>query len=486
MSPRASLKAFLSVARAALTAPPSKRPSPLTFVVGNESADLDSLCSALLLAYFHTYTPPAAAATKAEDRTSTTATGIPSTGTGSLHIPLCHLRRADLALRPEFAALLQDAGVNSGDVFTFEDIFSSSSPSLQQGGSDDKNVRINTESSHLPTALINPDDTRWLLVDHNVMTGVLGRVFGHRVVGCVDHHADEHVISPDAEIRIIEKSGSCASLVLDRCREAWDAAATTAEAKEKGGKERGGELKEIDAQLARLALGPILIDTGNLLDGTKTTAYDTRAVELAEGKIKAVDTGYERDGFFDRIAALKDDLDGMGFRDVLRKDYKEWSAGNGDAASGKSRLHLGTCSVSRSFEYLVDGKAEGDAGVFLTELAKWTAEKDNNCGSDGQGANGGKMDLVAVFTGFKDTEGQFCRELLVWALTAPGIKAAEIFERENAESLGLGPWRGGELDLVKVKAGEGDWRKGWKQNSVAASRKQIAPMLRDAMQKVSG
>lgn len=38
MSRPKTLKAFLASARVALTAPPSERPKPLTFVIGNESA----------------------------------------------------------------------------------------------------------------------------------------------------------------------------------------------------------------------------------------------------------------------------------------------------------------------------------------------------------------------------------------------------------------------------------------------------------------
>ncbi|RWA12642.1 hypothetical protein EKO27_g2477, partial [Xylaria grammica] len=148
MPPRTSLKAFLATARAALAAPPAKRARPLTFVVGNESADLDSLCSALLLAYFHTYAPP-------KKRGSVDGSLAAST----LHIPICHLQRADLALRPEFAAVLRDADIQGEDVFTLEDVLPQQDGNALSG----KDV-VDTED-------IRPEDTRWLLVDHNAMTG---------------------------------------------------------------------------------------------------------------------------------------------------------------------------------------------------------------------------------------------------------------------------------------------------------------------------
>jgi hypothetical protein len=40
MAPKSSLKIFLATAKALLATPAAKRPRPLTFVVGNESAGL--------------------------------------------------------------------------------------------------------------------------------------------------------------------------------------------------------------------------------------------------------------------------------------------------------------------------------------------------------------------------------------------------------------------------------------------------------------
>ncbi|POR36984.1 Putative exopolyphosphatase, partial [Tolypocladium paradoxum] len=131
MPPRASLKSFLATARNTLNAPASQRPSPLTFVVGNESAgksiipcyvltrpspltdaDVDSLCCAILYAYLRSHAPP-----------------------HSLHIPLSNLPRADLGLRTEMAAVLRRAGLAPADLLTL---------------------------CELPDTL-PPSDTRWLL-----------------------------------------------------------------------------------------------------------------------------------------------------------------------------------------------------------------------------------------------------------------------------------------------------------------------------------
>ncbi|KAI1353750.1 exopolyphosphatase-like protein [Xylaria sp. FL0043] len=460
MPPRASLKTFLATARAALTTQSPKRSTPLTFVVGNESADLDSLCSALLLAYFQTYAPPKHRSSAGDASTST------------LHIPICHLERADLALRPEFTAVLRDGGIKGEDVFTLEDVL----PSQQ------KETKNSTKSKRNEAPVLRPEDTRWLLVDHNAMTGALAKVFGHRVIGCVDHHADEGAVPRDAELRVIEKSGSCASLVLAQCKDVWATLSAGNEKGEGGGDVRKDDDAQIDAQIARLALAPILIDTTNLRDENKTTEYDRQAVALAEAKIAAAeereDGGgmngsgvrevdvkrYDRDAFFARLSGLKEDLSEMSFRDVFRKDYKEWSVGS---------LNLATSSVPRGFRYLVEEKAQGDTSKFIEALREWGGEKDA----------AGKMDIVVVLTGFQDGDGKFRRELLVWARSEAGVRAAKMFEERCRDTLRLETWGDGALDEGGV--GRGEWRRCWAQNAVEYSRKQIAPMLRDALKEVS-
>ncbi|ORY64923.1 uncharacterized protein BCR38DRAFT_408679 [Pseudomassariella vexata] len=396
MPPRTSLQAFLATARAALTAPPSKRTAPVTFVVGNESADLDSLCSALLLAYLRTHTPPHA-----------------------LHVPLCNLPRDDLTLRPEFTSVLRSAAAHPSDILTL------------------------TELPH-PEAL-KAEDTEWLLVDHNAMTGSLGELYGSRVVGCIDHHADESKVPRDSATRIIEKTGSCASLVTEHCRSAWDALSTD---------------EQIDAQLAYLGLGPILVDTTNLTDKNKTTEHDVGAVEYLEYKLanmKSSDDGiYERSAFWTRISHLKEDIASLSLRDVFRKDYKEWDEG---------ALKLGTSSAPQDFRFLVEKAGEGAEEALVETLGKWAEEK--------------KVDLVAVLTAFR-TEGVFQRELLVWGRTAAGIPAAREFERKFGKELELESWDDGKLDSDGDE-GEGGWRRCWKQGQVKDGRKQIGPMLREVM-----
>ncbi|KAK3323801.1 hypothetical protein B0T19DRAFT_426967 [Cercophora scortea] len=409
--PRVSLKAFLSTAKTALSAPPAQRPNPLTFVVGNESADLDSLCSAVLLAYFRTHTPP-----------------------HTLHIPLSNLPRADLTLRPELTAVLRPAGLKPDDLVTLSD---------------------------LPSDGLNPENTRWFLVDHNAPTSGLADellLAGTTVIGCVDHHDDEGKVPHDntnGEPRIIEKSGSCMSLVVDHCKEAWEKLSADHATEENINQQH-------DAELARLALGPILMDTRNLTSKDKTTDWDVQAAAFAEGKLANADKGYDRTAFFDEITRLKEGISGMSYRDLFRKDYKQWTDTDSNDSDG-GRLTLGVSAIVQGFDYLLS--ETGDTTQLVAELKKWAREQ--------------RLDIAAVMT-VSRPEDVFTRELLVWAFGERAVRVAKRFASENGERLGLESWAGGALDQVDDDD-EGEWRVCWTQRRVENSRKQVAPLLREAM-----
>lgn len=280
------------------------------------------------------------------------------------------------------------------------------------------------------------ENTEWLLVDHNSLTGTL-ESYKDQVIGCVDHHDDEGKVPKDSSIRVIEKCGSCASLVVKHCKDAWD------ELKSLEG------AAEVDSQLAYLALGPIVSDTNNLESKDKTTSDDKDAVQYLESKIASANAN--RTSFFNAVAKLKGDIEPLSMRDVLRKDYKEWKDGG---------LRLGTSSVPASFSDL--RQKAGDDTQLFNVIEEWGDEK--------------KLDLVTVMTAFKK-EGIFCRELLLLARTHKGIDAAKRFEKSYEEELGLSTWSDGKLDTSEHQK----WRKCWKQGNVKNSRKQVAPMLRHVM-----
>jgi len=355
------------------------------------------LCSALLLAYFRSQASPRAA----------------------LHIPLANLARADLDLRAELTAVLRRAGLAPADL-----------PCL----------------SDLPRDLA-AGATRWLLADHNAPTGALAARFAAApVVGCVDHHADEGVVPADtgAEPRVVRPCGSCMSLVVELSRDAWAALA----AREPDA--------EADCALAAVALAPILVDTANLTSREKTTETDVEAVRTVEGYLQSAGRGpFNRDGYYDELSRCKEDLSGFGYRDVLRKDYKQWEEGG---------LVLGVSCVVRGLDHLL-GEI-GDKEEMLKCVKAWAAERG--------------LDIAAVMTTHTNPDGQFVRELLVWATSDEATSAVGEFVGRFAGDLKLEQWRDGYLD-----AGEGEWRRCWRQHNLGASRKQVAPILREAIKASS-
>ncbi|KAF7922637.1 hypothetical protein BELL_0148g00030 [Botrytis elliptica] len=413
--PRVSLSSFLSSAKTALNGA-LKSGGKVNFVVGNESADLDSLCSAILLAYLRTYSP--------------------LNHSKSLYIPLSNLPRADLGLRPELHPILKKARVNVGELISLDD--------LREHGS---------KSSQL--TILKPDDTRWILVDHNALQGELGKIYEGRVRGCIDHHDEEgkvpakEICEKEGEMRIVEKSGSCASLVVAWARGGW--------AEMRRGDGVGGErdISQWDGELAYLALGPILIDTNNLQSADKTCESDRAAVQFLEDLIaKDPNTSkspWNRDEYFSTITAAKEDIGDMELRDILRKDYKEWHEGG---------LNLGISAVVQDFDFLL-AKA-GSRDKLLEVLGEWAKERT--------------LDICAVMT-TSNKDGVFRRELLVWGLGNRGVECLRKFKGEGEKRFGLKIWGQGILNVDEEK----EIRHCWWQERIEHSRKQVAPLLRQSM-----
>lgn len=289
-----------------------------------------------------------------------------------------------------------------------------------------------------------PDDlpaeqTRWLLVDHNSLTGPLASRFAAKgkTIGCVDHHEDEGIVPAGAVPRVVEPCGSCMSLVVDMSRSLWDDLAKE--------QLRDAELKH----LSLLGLAPILIDTINLTEEHKVRPKDVSAVEFLERRLQG-DSAYDRTAFFERIEAVKEDISHLGFRDILRKDYKEWTGG---------RLKLGISSVVKGLDYLAGKEASPEE--FVEAVDAWGRERD--------------LDVVSVMTA--ENDGGFRRNLLVWGRTGGGVEALHAFETACSETLQLRTFGDGKFDQ--------DNRKAWHQDNLAASRKQVAPLLREALGKVS-
>jgi exopolyphosphatase len=228
------------------------------------------------------------------------------------------------------------------------------------------------------------------------------------------------------------------SLVVDEERQIWEELSTK-------DAEDSDAATEND-KLVRLAIGPIISDTINMTAEAKVRERDLKAVSFLEERMT-----FDRTAYFDEISAVKEDISDLSFRDIFRKDYKEWNG---------SGLKLGISCVVQNFDYLVS-KA-GAAEPMLDAFEDWVKER--------------KLDVASIMT-TSHPDGEFQRHLLVWGISDEGREAVDRFVADAGEKLKLETYKDGELDQ------HGHSRFAWRQHELAASRKQVAPLLREALKK---
>ena len=394
--------------------------------------DLDSLTSSLLFAYVKSISPPKG-------------------GFSPLYIPLLNIPASGIPLRPEFSTVCDISGIPLSHLITLDDI---------QAG------------------FKNPANTRWILVDHNKLQGELGQKYAPYVRGVIDHHDEEQSVSQDTapEPRVVEKVGSCTSLVTRYCQQTWNAISTTslssgaANAQSEFPIDDAAVTRTWDAQVAKLALASILIDTANLTAPGKVEQVDREAVESLESKIylSPRDSGtWNRDAFYKAIDDAKRNIDGLSVEDILIKDYKEWEEGNGQ--------RLGISSTVVSLPFLAQkAKAEGHPSLSVPISNLITRQN---------------LSTFALTAAFTSPSGDFQRELLlhdpgpdhtaVQTFLDQAIEKLELTELELEKGVGMGLLRQTSF------SDEGEWINFWTQTDLTKSRKQVAPMLREALRKVS-
>ena len=396
-----SIRDYLLKAKAQLQAQVTLKggQGKVDLVIGNESADLDSITSALVYGFTHS----------GED--------------GDILIPVTNIPASDLPLRPELTTLLRHADVSPSDLITLDDL---------------GEIPLPLEAANV-----------WL-VDHNALQGSLGKHYADSICGVIDHHDDEGKVPRDAHPRIIEKSGSCSSLVANYCHGAWEDIASKITS-------ANSDEAHIGAQVAKLALGSILIDTYDLKSEDKVTSHDLKAVGYLETVIRVSDEKYDRDTFFEEINTAKSSLDSLSVPDILRKDYKQWSEGE---------LTLGISSVVKPIAYL-DGKITEADGDIVRTLVSFAREHS--------------LHLYAVMTAYTTESGDFARQLLLLSLEDGNPTAAvHRFVKSSSNDLQL---RDLDNDVCTLPATDSlPFCQLWDQKNIAASRKQVGPMLREAMQ----
>lgn len=441
---------------------------PPIYVLGNPSADLDSIISAILYSYCANSRLP--------------------TKTPRAHIPLLNLPNVPAGselyrLRPEFVTALhlstncpplrpderfentpESAGKLLRDhVVTIADFAQSSKerPSSKDVAADMTLVDWN--------ALPYPVDGHQ---GEGSVAGLPGVSF--RTVGCIDHHVNEHFvprdgsIAKDAPLIIQPGPGSCSSLITNEMvrREFWAASADASSAAE-------------TAQVAKLALAAMLIDTSNLTAEGKVTDVDIQAVEFLCEEVAKDDPKWDREAFYEEIlTAKRNSLDLLTLPEILDRDYKDWT----ETPSAGESVKLGFCSSVKPIRWIID-KAGGPS-QFLKAVRSFAATE------------GKQLDVAVVMTSFTHGDDQFARELFVCAKSdcAPAVRGANAFVDQAGSELGLEKWTALDGDCPESREREirstldgedsGLWRRLWTQANTAASRKQVAPLLRKAVAKL--
>ena len=359
---------------------------------------------------------------------------------------------SDIALRPEFNVLFDHANISASHLATLDDL-------------------------PLSPAALPPESTRWILVDHNKLQGTLGHLYSSRIHGVIDHHDEENAVpsKTDPEPRIVERSGSCTSLVVRYCRTNWDALSSSSLFSSVSNAQGdfliddASVSKVWDAQVAKLAIASILVDTGNLIPEGKVKDVDREAVSYLESKIEMSPRDaktWARTKFYEEINQAKHDIDKLPLTDILRKDYKEWTEGSSK---------LGISSVVKPLNFLKD-KAENEQSEADEKLAFVRATEDF--------AHARDLSIYAIITTSTSNNGNFRRELYLQS-REDGVSATSSFEKDGTDELGLEVLSEFVPGNSSAEDGEYVWRKAWLQRDVSKSRKQVAPLLRKSMQAQS-
>lgn len=299
--------------------------SPLKFVTGNQSADLDSVISAISYSYL----------TNLKD--------------SSEHvIPLINIPREDLRLRRDIVLVLRAHSINE-DLLYFVEDFSQL-----------------IKKSEAPSQLT--------LVDHcNLQGDEVTDAYNAKllkIVAIIDHHADEQ-IALDANPRIVQVNGSCSSLVFNY----WY--------------NQIGQPTSFytDNDVILLLLAPLLIDTTNMAakvenedtiafkkygeillssDNTSLDIFKAYALPGAEPQ-KEIDIF---ESFYKQVKAQKKNIEGFSMKDFLRKDYKQFEF---HSKTSGSSSRIGFSSLLKPFSWILKNYSYAEVITACTEL-----RKDNN------------------------------------------------------------------------------------------------------------
>ncbi|QBM89333.1 exopolyphosphatase [Metschnikowia aff. pulcherrima] len=371
----------------------------LKLVTGNQSADMDSVVSAIAYAYFHHQKYP-----KEEPI-----------------LPLVNISRDEFRLRKDIVLLLSRHDISSSNVYFLDDVEKFTEQSVE--------------------TLLDV-----VLVDHcNLQGELLTNLYDQKrliVSGIVDHHADEGVFL-DAVPRIIRSTGSCSALVFNY----WNS--------------QIGPI--LDRDVVLLLLGPLLIDTLNMLQ--KVEADDIEAfteyqkVLSDSATIETVSTS-PFSSFFAELKEAKKDLKGFLLFDILRKDYKQFKF---KSAQGEI-VSVGFSSIGKSLSWVLRKYPVSEILLSLKQMSETF-----------------HLDVVIITSSFTQKESriyirEFCfsthnNNLQDLASLAEELQLNTKFHDQDSVAEALAQINNSVLFKV------------YNQQNTAASRKQVVPVIKQVIEQ---
>lgn len=430
----------------------------VTLVLGNPSCDLDSFICAFSLSYFYNARPNASKHHR-----------------HPIYVPVLNLpliQTGDLwRLRPEFGVAVRAAV----DRLSHQTTTQTSQNTIKAQQDRDKSLlehlitihELTTSDKTIPSlkhafapsghfpAAADTGKVDVILVDHNspaIETLNEGDTKARfNIVGCIDHHVEEHCVPKGAEPRVVKLGiGSCQSLVTQHLRKInlWTA--------DQPRKELPGF-----QQIAKLALTPILVDTWNLkAPGDRVSHIDRDQVDFLDD---LTGDNFDREDLFVQTQAAKDSsLDLLNMQEIFSRDYKSYLETTKD---GK-QLYIGIASVVQSVEWL-EQHAKGKKKL-IDEIEKYAQDSEK------------QLELFGLLTRAGDR-----KEVAFFAFGKHGAQAIERFE-QIADELKLQNWHEDKelFSLLNKRIGASRWHVWW-MGDVSKSRKQVGPLIREGLQNAS-
>lgn len=447
-----TLPKFLRLARDAVFKPSTSR--PLTIVLGNTSADLDSFISAVVFAYFHTSN---------------------SSNDSRIYVPLLNLTdvpSSDLwRLRPEYGTALrlavygpEDESGKDAEKTLLQDLIT-----LADIRAHSKSVLHATFMTDSQSTEVKQDKQDTILVDHNApsIPGLSSADFSSRLnlIGVIDHHVDEEVVASSADPRTVKIGiGSCTSLIVQHLRDTslWGAPSASSTP------------SSSSPTLALLALAPVLIDTANLTSPATSPQDHTTATFLLS-QIHAMYPSFSENPFYTTLSISKcNKLALLSLPEILSSDYKSWSEAP-TTCSSPQKINIGTASLVQPLPWLISHA--GSPTELISSLTTFSRSSSNS------------LSLLALLTKGNAPDGASRKELAVIAFGPLGIRALERFEKDATGELDLRPWEEdaeflrGLGEGASERSGETTRCRVWWQGDLSKTRKQVAPLLREAVRK---